>query len=69
MSDSKATLKLEPITEGEYDRSELEKLADADMEDFASFFTEQLGNSTPTDYENYFLKTYLMFKLGTKMKA
>lgn len=67
MSDSKATLELKPITEGEYTREELEKLADEDLRDFGRFFTEQLGNSQPTDFENYFLKTFIMYKLGVRM--
>lgn len=66
MSD-KTTLKVEPTEEGDYTREQLEKIADLDMEAFSSFFREQLGNSSPTDYENYFLKTYLMWKLGAKM--
>lgn len=67
MSDIKTTLKVEPISDGEYSKEQLEELTDKDIGAFAAFFTEQLGNSTPTDFENYFLKTYLMWKLGTKM--
>ena len=67
MSDSKATLKVEPVTEGEYTREELEALTDQDMKDFSTFFSEQLGNSPPTDFENYFLKTYLLYKLGVQL--
>ena len=67
MSTIEATLKIEPIKSGEYDRKQLEVLADEDMKKFSEFFTTQLGNSPPTDYENYFLKTYLLFKLGTNM--
>jgi len=67
MTEPKTTLKLEPIEAGDYDRAKLEELVNQDMEAFAHFFREQLGNSTPTDYENYFLKTYLMWKIGTPM--
>jgi len=63
----KTTLKVEPIEEGQHSREQLEKIADLDIEAFSSFFQEQLGNSSPTDFENYFLKTYLMWKLGAKM--
>lgn len=67
MSDSKATLKLEPIEPGEHDRRQLEELADQDMEDFNQFMTGQLGQSPLTSYEKTILKTFMMFKLGVKM--
>ena len=67
MSTIEATLKIEPIESGEFDRKQLEVFADEDIKKFSEFFTAQLGNSPPTDYERYFLKTYLLFKLGTRM--
>jgi len=60
-------LKIEPTESGNFDQESLEKFVDEDMKCFSEFFTSQLGNSPPTDYENYFLKTYLLFKLGKKM--
>lgn len=66
---TEATLEVKPITDNSLDRKELEKLVDRDILNFAEFFQEQLSNSPPTDYERYFLKTYLMYKIGTKMTS
>lgn len=66
MSETKTTLKLEPVEPGDYDRVKLEELVDSDMAAFAQFF-QGMGNSPPTDYENFFLKTYLLYKLGVRL--
>jgi len=67
MNEFEQTLKIEPAISGTYKPEQLEEFANEDMKCFADFFTSQLGNSTPTDYENNFLKTYLLWKLGKKM--